>query len=206
MKSMTKFPQYKRDIFEKLGFDFESGKTVLDEGCGDLSDSEILSEYFNLDVVSSDISINFNHRDGDKAKLVLATIYRLPFADDSFDYVFLHDVLHHVDESNQSPINHGRVLREVGRVVKSRGYIIIVEGNRFNPLFYPHMVKYLGHNHWRQKYFEDIIRSIFENVTFKSFEAHAYPWGLPIWKIYESLMERFCPKRFLAYNCAIIRK
>lgn len=83
--------------------------------------------------------------------------------------------------------------------------MVIVEGNRYNPLFYPHMVKIRGHNHFRQSYFKDIILEVFPNAEFKFFEAHLYPKRLiPIFKVYEYLMERYSPVRLLAYNTAVV--
>jgi hypothetical protein len=69
------------------------------------------------------------------------------------------------------------------------------------------MVKMLGHNHWRQSYFQKVIKSVFDKAEFKYFEAHLYPAAfLGFWKIYEKIMERCAPKNFLAYNVVIIRK
>lgn len=73
------------------------------------------------------------------------------------------------------------------------------------------MVKILGHNHWKQAYFENIIRDVFKNhvneITFSNFEAHFYPSRfLFFWKIYEKIMELIMPKSILAYNIAIIMK
>ena len=137
-----------------------------------------------------------------------AGILNIPFENNSFDYIFLHDVLHHIDEENQSQEIHIKGLKELERVVKKNGYIIIIEGNRYNPLFYPHMVKMLGHNHFKQSYFKRTIKNVFNdscNIKFKYFEAHAYPWGLFFWKIYEGIMEKISPKYFLAYNIVIIK-
>ena len=100
-------------------------------------------------------------------------------------------------------------LRELKRVCKKGGFVIIVEGNRYNPLFFPHMVKMKGHEHFRQSYFKKIIAEVFSNdsVNFKFFEAHLYPKPLlSVFKIYEFFMEHLIPKKFIAYNAAIIKK
>jgi ubiquinone/menaquinone biosynthesis C-methylase UbiE len=202
-KRISRYNQYKNDIFNKLDFDFERNKKILDVGCGDGSDLEIFANEFDLNVFGIDIYRHGNIKPG---RFMLADILNLPFKDRVFDYVFLHDVLHHIDETNQNNLLHIQALKELTRVCSPEGYIIIVEANRYNPLLYPHMVKLQGHNHWRQSYFIKIINAIFKNPEFKFFEAHFYPWFLKhIFKIYEFLMENFSPKCLLAYNVAIIK-
>ena len=205
MKAITGYSQYKNDIFNKLAFHFEPGKRILDVGCGDASDAEIFIKEFDLDVYGIDV---YKHENVDKLPnlhFLKADIFNIPHDNDSFDYVFLHDVLHHIDENEQSRDKHMRGLAEIKRVTRKNGVIIIIEGNRYNPLFYPHMVKMLGHEHWKQSYFINTMQRAFQNVEFKHFEAHAYPWALSFWKVYEYCMENFAPEKFLAYNAAIIK-
>lgn len=204
---LLKYGQYTSDLFLKLNFNFEAGKKMLDVGCGPATDAEIFIDEYRLDTYGLDV---YKHERIDtlpSLKFVQAGILQIPFPDNSFDYVFLHDVLHHIDEAHQSAAVHTAALEELKRVVKEGGSIIIVEGNRYNPLFYPHMVKMLGHNHWKQSYFKKEISGVFQSVEFKNFEAHVYPEKfLWFWKFYERVMERFVPNAFAAYNVALIRK
>ena len=203
----SKYGQYKKDIFNKLNFNFEAGKKILDVGCGDGSDAKIFINELRLDTYGIDIYEHEDIKNINNFNFRKAEIYKIPFQNNVFDYVFLHDVLHHIDEKNQGYENHINGLREVKRVCKSNGQIIILEANRYNPLFYPHMVLIRGHNHFTQKYFQRIITDVFKNVEFKSFEAHLYPKKfLSVFKIYEKIMESV-PffKKFLAYNLAIIK-
>lgn len=206
-KKLLKFGQYKEDIFLKLGFNFLPGKKILDVGCGDGIDASIFIKKYKLKTYGVDV---YKHGNIDKItglKFKRASVYRIPYISSFFDYIFLHDMLHHIDEKKQSRQKHLNALNEIKRVCKNGGKIIILEGNRYNPLFYPHMVKMLGHNHFKQNYFKEIITNIFPNATFKYFEAHFYPPRfLSIWKIYEKIMEAVIPKRFLAYNVSIIKK
>ena len=133
----------------------------------------------------------------------------MPFEDNIFDYVFLHDVLHHIDEPKQRREKHIDGLRELRRVCKKGGFIIIVEANRYNLLFYPHMTLMKGHEHFKQSYFIDIIKELFKNdsIQFRFFEAHLYPPRfLKMFKVYEKVIEKFSfLEPFLAYNVAITK-
>jgi len=206
--NLSKYGQYKNDIFLKLNFDFIPGKQILDCGCGDGSDAQIFINEYKLDTYGIDIYEHNNIKKINGFKFKKANIYDIPYVDSTFDYVFLHDVLHHIGEVvDQSIEQQKKALIEIKRVCKSGGSIVIIEGNRYNPLFYPHMVKMLGHNHFKQSYFKRIINEVFPVAAFKYFEAHFYPQRyLKFWKIYEKIMESVMPKCVLAYNVSIIIK
>jgi len=207
--NLQQYGQYKNDIFTKLKFNFEKGKDLLDVGCGDGSDAIIFQEEYGLNVSAIDVYTHENIKNIKNLNFKEAGIYDIPYKDNSFDYIFSHDVLHHIDEENQSYEKHIQGLKELLRVVKKGGQIIIVEGNRYNPLFYPHMVKMHHHEHFKQGYFKKIINNAYEknNIKFSFFECHFYPkkW-IKIWKVYEWIMESIMPKAFVSYNIAIITK
>lgn len=204
---MTIKQLYKKDIFKKMDISYKRGSTLLDVGCGDGDDDRIFIEKYGLKVSGTDIYKDENIKNVKGLVFKKGSIYKIPFKDSSFDYIFLHDVLHHIDEKNQSIKLHLEGLSELKRVCKRGGKIIILEANRYNPLFYPHMVKMVGHNHFTQGYFIKIIRSIFPKVHFKHFEAHAYPLFVRYpFKIFEYIMEKVpFLKPFRAYNLAIIK-
>lgn len=203
--NLLKYGQYKYDLLTKLNFPFIARKKIIDVGCGDGSDAEIFINEYKLKTYGVDVYEHENIKKIKRLKFKKAGICKIPYKNWCFDYVFLHDVLHHIDEQKQNYKKHLETLIEIKRVCKKKGSIIIVEGNRYNPLFYPHMVKMLGHNHFKQSYFKKIIKEVFPLATFKYFEAHLYPQKfIRIWKIYEKIMELIIPKRFLAYNVAII--
>jgi len=206
IKRFDKYGQYKKDIFEKLSFDFQPWKKILDIWCWDWIDAKIFYDVYDLDVYWIDIYKHSNIDTINWLKFQKLWVFDMNFPNEEFDYVFLHDVLHHVDEDNQSYEKHIKALSNIKRICKKWWYIIIVEWNRYNPLFYPHMVRMLWHNHFKQWYFHKIVWDVFTNISYKYFEAHYYPSKyLKLWKVYEKFMECFCPNKFLAYNVAIIK-
>lgn len=204
--NFKKYGQYKNDIFNKLDINFEPGKKILDVGCGDGTDIEIFINEYKL--ISFGIDI-YQHKNIDKLgiKFNKASILNIPYGNGSFDYVFLHDILHHLDEEHKSYKKHIRGLQELKRVCKKGGHIIILEANRYNPLSYPHMVLMKRHNHFTQIYFKKILKDVFgEDINFRSFEAHLYPPKLlKLFKIFEFFMEHLeILAPFRDYNLAIV--
>jgi ubiquinone/menaquinone biosynthesis C-methylase UbiE len=124
----------------------------------------------------------------------------LPFADSSFDLVHSKDSLHHMDAPE-------RALAEYHRVTKPGGSVLIVESNRFNPFFYPHMTLALGHEHFTRRRFRELVRTAFPAARFGAFEAHYAPIlnrALGLQHVIEEGLQLFPPFRpLLSYNFAV---
>ena len=107
------FKRRVRVLAEHLADQLDGGDTVLDVGCGDGSIAQAIMthkpqlKFEGIDVLLRPHSaIPVQVYDGD----------RIPFADKSFDWVTIVDVLHHTDEP-------ARVLAECARVAR-RGVVI----------------------------------------------------------------------------------
>lgn len=205
--SLEVFGQYRKDIFTNIDFPFVWGKTILDVGCWPAVDSQILRDFYHLNVTGIDI---YKHADIDKSGIAftLSGVYNIPFADWHFDYVFAHDILHHIDEATQSIQNHKTWLLEMYRVLKPWWTLILIEANRYN-LLQINMVWIYNHQHFTYNYFQKLINTTFpkDTVKHRMMEVHTYPW-LPLWfwRLFEKLYTFFVPQIFWAYNIVFISK
>jgi len=99
-------------------------KQVLEIGLGEGSDSELLirrkAHWSGIDLTAESIErvrTRLTLRELPYQELLQGSVLDLPFADDSFDLVFSHGVLHHVPEITQAQREIHRVLRPGGELV-----------------------------------------------------------------------------------------
>lgn len=99
---------------------------LLDVGCGD----GFFMFYFDkiCDAYGVDYSERLLRKNPSK-KTFRMDAHSLDFEDNSFDVVFCHSLLHHVEDPD-------RVVREMARV--SRKHVVILEPNRNNPFIFLH--------------------------------------------------------------------
>jgi SAM-dependent methyltransferase len=191
--------RYRLRCLDKLGFTFRGDESVLDCGCGDGGVARLLRDRAR-EVVGIDVEPFATWSDEPDLTFRVADAEQLPFPDSSFDVVYSKDSLHHM----QSP---ERALSEYRRVLKPDGAALIVEANRYNPLFYPHMTLALGHEHFSRGRFRSLVRPVFPHARFGAFEAHYVPGlnrALALQHALEETLERLPPFRpFLSYNFAV---
>ena len=195
--------KYKEGLYKKIHFNLLRNREVLDIGCGDGEDAFNLSKIAKK-VIAFDVKKFQEWRKYKNSKLSfkVADAQNMFFKNKMFDGVLLKDVLHHVEEPKKA-------LMEIERVTKKGSVIILIEANRYNPLFYIHMTKILGHEHLTQKKFKELIRERFVNVAFYHFESHFYPNKLiqGFLKLLQLFMEKTpLLNNFLSYNVAVIKK
>jgi len=102
----------------------EKNTRLLDVGCG----NGFFTYYFDqvCDVFGIDFSEKMVDLNPVKNKAVM-NAEELKFEDNSYDLIFCHALLHHVDDID-------RVVQEMKRV--SRKWIVLLEPNRNNPLMF----------------------------------------------------------------------
>jgi SAM-dependent methyltransferase len=127
-KFFTEYDQFRysneRHLLDCLTDLHVVGKQVLEIGLGEGSDSEQLirrgAEWSGVDLTAESIGRvkqRLTLRDLPYRDLRQGSVLALPFADDSFDMVFSHGVLHHVPDIRQAQKEIHRVLRPDGELV-----------------------------------------------------------------------------------------
>ncbi|MGZ4355265.1 MAG: class I SAM-dependent methyltransferase [Gaiellaceae bacterium] len=191
--------RYRTRCIDKLGHSFSGEETLLDAGCGDGGVARLLRERVRA-VTAIDVEPSSSWQNEPGLTFLAADAEGLPFADSSFDVVHSKDSLHHMDEPDEA-------VTEYRRVLKPGGSVLIIEANRYNPLFYPHMTLALGHEHFTRERFRALVRSTFPTARFGAFEAHYVPQldRVPAFqRAVEDVLERLRPLRpLLSYNFAV---
>jgi ubiquinone/menaquinone biosynthesis C-methylase UbiE len=193
---------YRLRCIDKLSYVFRGDESLLDAGCGDGAVARLLRARVR-EIVAIDVEQSTAWRNEPGLTFQTADAQKLPLEDASFDLVHSKDSLHHMDSPELA-------LAEYRRVLKAGGTALIIEANRFNPIFYPHMTLALGHEHFRRRRFVALVRAVFPEVRFGAFEAHYAPLPQPLQGLQhhvEELLEWLPPFRgLLSYNFAVAER
>lgn len=120
-------------VQEHVGLD---AKRILDVGCG-IGTYTRKFRVFSSQVYGVDVDAERCARAGQSIpNITAAPAEQLPYADDSFDVVFLHEVIEHVTDDRVA-------IEEAVRVTAPGGAVVIYAPNRLYP-FETHGI-YLGH-------------------------------------------------------------
>lgn len=197
--------EYRRHFYSQWGgLERFRDKKVLEVGCGYGGDGKLIAEVAKQ-VVCTDIyqDPRWNSMKEANLSFAIADAKKLSYPANFFDVTLAKDLLHHIDDPHQ-------VLRQLGRVTKKGGEIIIIEANRYNPLFYAHLTKMLGHDHFTQKNFTNIIKQNYDNARFFFVESHFLPienkWLKWLWYKLHQIANVVIPNAFKSYNIAIIKR
>ncbi len=102
------------------------GKKILEVGCGKGRVSRILKKQ-GADIYGIDISEQLlkSAKDITRSHFLKAEAYAIPFKSNYFDAVVLLEVIEHIPDLS-------RALKEISRVIKSDGKLVIVDRNKFS--------------------------------------------------------------------------
>ena len=133
------------------------GRRILDVGCGIGMYVEKFRR-FSTDVYGVDVDAEkVAQASLNMPNISEAPAEALPFEDDTFDVIMLHEVIEHVDDDR-------RAIEEAVRCLKPGGRVIIFAPNRLY-LFETHGFYFLGHYHFKLlplvNYLPDWLRDLF---------------------------------------------
>lgn len=100
---------------------------VLDAGCGQGTAFQFLGAEHA--VFGCDVSAEMLRGAAGRGAVAVQEAFDLPFADDTFDAAYAFCVYHHIDRAD-----HVRHLRELRRVVRPGGEVMVFEHNPHNPV------------------------------------------------------------------------
>ena len=100
---------------------------ILDAGCGQGTAFQFFDR--TIHVFGSDISIPMLRDAARRGPVTVQEPYRLPFADNTFDAVYAFCIYHHIPVTE-----HVTHLRELKRVVRTGGQVMVFEHNPYNPV------------------------------------------------------------------------
>lgn len=146
----------------------KKGSRTLDVGCGNGVVSKVLADRFGLDLVGTDVT---DYR-AEQIPFVPMTPERLPFADESFEFVLLNDVLHHVTDQEALLAETRRVGRTVLAFEMEPGAGAALFDRIANFFHHKHMptpLTFRTADGWRQHFAE------------RGIAATAVPLGRPRW-------------------------
>lgn len=154
---------------------------------------------------------------------VCADAARIPFCDESFDFVFCRDVIHHV-----APLRHGDVVAEMVRVCRAGGVVLLLESNGRNPIIWAHarlLPAESGERNVSPEYLCRLLRNASggQEPTVQMHEPlplfrlllhyrYGLPslarqgWALSVFEALDRLAARFVPQSRWAYSSVLVRR
>jgi SAM-dependent methyltransferase len=187
---------------EKQLFLRPSSQTILDLGCAAGWNMSRFKQYgrspVGVDVIPDRVQLAAHH-----GPVALASGLDLPFADETFDLIYIQHVLHHIGDVTQA-------LAEVRRCLKPGGVLFLVETTEDNPIIrwgrrlYP---KWLGDEINAPFYFAELQATLAQD-GFRVETADQYSVLFWLWEIlpdHFAFMEKLTPL-FVAIEQLVVRQ
>jgi len=213
---MRKYFASKKTDFILKEIEKEFGKkslSILDAGCGTGWHCKILSDkghkVFGID--SSKNQIQQSKKNSVHSSFVIGDILAIPFKDNSFDVTYTINTVHHLSSNEDQK----KALKEIKRVTKKNGIVIIHEMNTQNPIikFY---LNYIfprlrsideGHEHWISPHlWKKNYRKNLKNLEYYTFIPDFTPKTfLPIFRLIEKVLLKTPIKSWSAHYMVVLK-
>ncbi|MFP4466861.1 MAG: class I SAM-dependent methyltransferase [Candidatus Goldiibacteriota bacterium] len=192
--------QYRRRVHEKIKPHY-SGNTLLDAGCADGGEVLLAAPCFSsIEAVDIEEFPEWKDFADEKINFRTASAENLPYEDSSFDTVLEKDMLHHAQDPEKA-------VMEMVRTASKK--VILVEANRYNPLFYVNLTLMGNHQHFTRKRFKELAAKPGFPYEITHFSARVCPINKkPVINFFDRIqdfLENFPPYRpIIEYNMAVI--
>jgi SAM-dependent methyltransferase len=112
-------------LLQQHGWNDLATKRVLIAGCGAGHEAVAIQAELDADVDAVDIEdfVSAELKAGTSVRFAVGSVCELPFPENTFDAIFYHHVIEHVDNPSAS-------LRELHRVLKPEGWLFVGTPNR----------------------------------------------------------------------------
>jgi ubiquinone/menaquinone biosynthesis C-methylase UbiE len=194
---------YLQRLLRRVHDFFPPQSRVLDAGCGQGHLSMLLHEKgCRMHGLDLEPHPNWGLQATEGLMFSEGSLEKLAFPTASFDGAVVKDVLHHM-------ANPQLGLRELNRVVKPNGPIVVMEANRYNPVFYLHLTLFGQHQHFSHRRFRELVSSSNPEFLFSRAESRCLPWDHP-WLLFGlEILEEFLERTFffqpwLTYHLALL--
>jgi SAM-dependent methyltransferase len=181
---------YRRRVNRALGLAPVKGKRALDLGCGDGYEALMLHEMGyevdGYDLEESPQWKEISRRTGGKVRLRLGDASSVK-GSGGYDLVYQKDMLHHTAD----PVV---VLKQMAAHTRPGGQVLLVEANRWNPVFYLHLTLMEGHEHFSYLAMRRHLRAAgMGKFSTQFLEARVWPvnraWGQRFFNALQDLIQ-----------------
>lgn len=133
---ISKLMPARTDYYVQSMPDLEIEGWGLDIGCGDCITTFQIAKKYGIEMIGTDTAKYDSH----KSNFLLADALRLPFKDGHFPVVTCFSLIEHIQQKLRT-----QLYREIYRVLRKKGYLVIQLPNRFFPIEQHTYLPFIGY-------------------------------------------------------------
>jgi SAM-dependent methyltransferase len=165
---------YRERLLAKAGLDVKvRGLRALDLGCGEGHEALYLARRgWTVDAIDVQAHTAWPRRAKEalgRVRYSVGNAQALKSKANHYDLVLEKDMAHHAEDPSAA-------FAELRRVAKPGGQVLVIEGNRLNPIFYVHLTLMEGHEHFTLGRLRRLLATAgMPDATVQKVEARVWP-------------------------------
>jgi len=170
---------YRERLLAKAGLDVgvKKGLRALDLGCGEGHEALYLARRgWTVDAVDVQAHASWRLRAAQskgRVRFAVGDAQALKAKTGAYDLVLEKDMAHHAEDP-------AAAFAELRRVAKPGGQVLVIEGNRINPIFYVHLTLMEGHEHFTLGRLRHLLATAgMPDARIQKVEARVWPINRP---------------------------